>query len=297
MDAAMRYFYETATCGSMRAASDKLGVAVSSISRQIAQLEHQFGILLFERNRRTIKLTEAGLLVFEYHRNSNAKRDMLTEQIAALRGSRSGKVSIAVGEGFLSSVFLGVVDAFQATHPEVEIVITVEPTTDAVRHVIDDEVHFAFVLQCPPEPKIRLRATVAQPLLVVCSPDHPLASLESVTLKELAQHELALPPPVTRIRQLLAAAEVKRDIWLAPRITSSSIYSLRILAKAGRLATILPEVSILAELAEGSLTAVRIAEPELETAEMSIISRVGRQLNGAPAKFLPLLETKLVSYR
>jgi DNA-binding transcriptional LysR family regulator len=282
MDAAMRYFYETATCGSMRAASDKLGVAVSSISRQIAQLEHQFGILLFERNRRTIKLTEAGLLVFEYHRNSNAKRDMLTEQIAALRGSRSGKVSIAVGEGFLSSVFLGVVDAFQATHPEVEIVITVEPTTDAVRHVIDDEVHFAFVLQCPPEPKIRLRATVAQPLLVVCSPDHPLASLESVTLKELAQHELALPPPVTRIRQLLAAAEVKRDIWLA---------------KAGRLATILPEVSILAELAEGSLTAVRIAEPELETAEMSIISRVGRQLNGAPAKFLPLLETKLVSYR
>ncbi len=38
-DSALHYFYEAANLGSMRLASDKIGVAVSSISRQIAQLE------------------------------------------------------------------------------------------------------------------------------------------------------------------------------------------------------------------------------------------------------------------
>ena len=59
-DAKLRYLAETASLGSMRAASEKLDVAVSSISRQIAQLEADIGLPLIERGRRSIKLTEAG---------------------------------------------------------------------------------------------------------------------------------------------------------------------------------------------------------------------------------------------
>ncbi len=45
-DNALHYFYEAANMGSMRLASEKIGVAVSSISRQIAQLEQQMGVAL-----------------------------------------------------------------------------------------------------------------------------------------------------------------------------------------------------------------------------------------------------------
>ena len=58
-DNALNYFYEAAKRGSMRLASEKIGVAVSSISRQISQLERTFGMSLIEPGRRSIKLTEA----------------------------------------------------------------------------------------------------------------------------------------------------------------------------------------------------------------------------------------------
>ena len=45
-DGALQYFYEAANLGSMRLASDKIGVATSSISRQIAQLEYELGVPL-----------------------------------------------------------------------------------------------------------------------------------------------------------------------------------------------------------------------------------------------------------
>src|ERR1700680_2119286 len=66
-DLNLRYLYEAAKLGSMRAAADNLGVAVSSVSRQISQLEADMGIGLIEHGRRTIKLTEAGLLLIEHY--------------------------------------------------------------------------------------------------------------------------------------------------------------------------------------------------------------------------------------
>ena len=48
---ALYYFHEAARLGSMRLASDKIGVAVSSISRQIAQLERDMGVALIERGQ------------------------------------------------------------------------------------------------------------------------------------------------------------------------------------------------------------------------------------------------------
>src|SRR3546814_280979 len=98
-DNALHYFYEAASLGSMRLASDKIGVAVSSISRQIAQLEAEMGIALIERGRRSIRLTEAGKLAYDYHKNQLADREALMNQLQELREVKTGRIDLAVGEG------------------------------------------------------------------------------------------------------------------------------------------------------------------------------------------------------
>ena len=55
----LRYLYEAARLGTMRAASEELNVATSSISRQIAALEKDLGMRLIEGGRRKIKLTDS----------------------------------------------------------------------------------------------------------------------------------------------------------------------------------------------------------------------------------------------
>src|SRR5260370_20095112 len=57
---ALRYFLETARLGSIRRAAEKLYVAPSAVSRQIALLERNFGAPLFERHVAAARPTPAG---------------------------------------------------------------------------------------------------------------------------------------------------------------------------------------------------------------------------------------------
>lgn len=59
-DTALRYFLEVAQCGSVSLASQRLHVAMSAISRQIANLELQLETPLFERHARGMVPTAAG---------------------------------------------------------------------------------------------------------------------------------------------------------------------------------------------------------------------------------------------
>lgn len=114
---ALYYFHEAARLGSMRLASDKIGVAVSSISRQIAQLERDMGVALIERGRRSIRMTEAGQLAYEYYQGCVANEEAFMNRLHEHRQMKAGKVSIAVGEGFLGGFFSKVLEEFRASTP------------------------------------------------------------------------------------------------------------------------------------------------------------------------------------
>ena len=126
-DNAFNYFYEAASLGSMRLASEKIGVAVSSISRQISQLETVMGVTLIERGRRSIRLTEAGQLVFDFHREQLADREGLLNRLQELREVKTGHIQLAIGEGFIGNAFARTIDQFQRRNPVSRSRSTVAP--------------------------------------------------------------------------------------------------------------------------------------------------------------------------
>lgn len=295
-DTGLNYFFEAASLGSMRMASDKIGVAVSSISRQIAQLEQELGVALIERGRRSIKLTEAGRLTYDYHKQQLADREALINRLQDLREMRAGHIDLAVGEGFLGRSFTSIIETFQRRNPGITVSITAASTSDIVRMVLDDDAHIGMILSTTDEPRIRLRASAVQPLMVICAPDHPLAQRESLTLADLARHDVCLPPKGFRIRQVLNAAEKRAQVWLEPSLTTTSIHVMRETARAGRAVTVLPTIAVLAEIEDRSLVARPLRDDELEHSTISLIHRLGRQLDGPPARLLGILEAKLKTW-
>jgi DNA-binding transcriptional LysR family regulator len=290
---ALYYFYEAASLGSMRLASDKIGVAVSSISRQIAQLEKTMGVALIERGRRAIRVTEAGRLAYEYYQGCIANEEAFMNRLHEHRQLKAGKVSIAIGEGFLGGFFSKVLEDFQGQHPGIAVTASVLPTSEIVHAVLEDDAHFGLIFNDCTEPKIRVRATVAQPLMVICAPDHPAAKRKSLSLKDLSTYDLCLPDANLRLHQILREAERREQVWLEPVLTTSSIYVMREAARAGRMVTILPRIAAAAELEDGRLVARPIYEADLEHTSVSLIHRLGRQLDGAPARLMAAFEARL----
>ena len=293
LEVALGYFYEAATLGSMRLASEKIGVAVSSISRQIAYLEKQLGVTLIERGRRSVLLTEAGRMTIEYHRGQVSDREALINRLRDLREMKTGRVDVAVGEGFFGQSFSNLIDGFQRRNPGIVVSVLTGTTNEIERMVLEDEAHIGLIFGTSNEPKIRTRTALAQPLEVICQRDHPAAKMAALTLTDLKRFASCLPPKGFRIRHLLHDAEKRAQTWLDPLIVTTSLQLMRDLVRSGRMVTVLPRIAAVAELAEGTLVARPLLEEELEHATVSLIHRLGRQLDGAPSRLLGQIETKL----
>lgn len=288
-DAKLRYLAEAAALGSMRAAGEKLDVAVSSISRQIAHLEAAVGVPLIERGRRTVKLTEAGELAIRYYRESIAQREALVSSMQALRGLRTGQIQLAVGEGFLNAL-TPLLQSFMTRYPGVLLSVNMAGSLDVIRQVCDDEAHIGLVFHSPADPRINVRASLVQPIRLIVHPKHPLAGASSVTLRQVAEHKLCLPEPSFRIRQMIGLAEASEQISLAPHVNTNSLHLLRELVKTGNFATFLPESAAIIEISQRELISVPVACRALQDTTLSLICRLGRTLPSAPAAFLPMLE-------
>ena len=141
-DERLRYLYESARLGSMRAASEFLNMAPSSISRQIAGMEKELGIELIERSRHTVQLTAAGQLAVQYYRDRLSQREALTSSIDDLRGHRQGHIVVAVGQGLVRMPLVRSLSEFVEKFPGIALTIKNASTRDVASFVRNDDAHF-----------------------------------------------------------------------------------------------------------------------------------------------------------
>ena len=254
-EAKLRYLVEAAALGSMRAASDKLDVAVSSVSRQIANLESELGLLLIERGRRSIKLTEAGELALRDHRESLAHREALDSSFQALKGA-AGNIQLAIGEGFVA-VLSSLLQQFLNKNAGVSLSVAAASTLDVIRYVVDDEAHIGMVFHAPADPKLSVRCSIPQPINLIAHPAHRLAKLPSVTLKQMAEHRLCMTESGFRIRQIIGMAEMQERVSVSSRIVTNSLQLIRQMVKSGDYVTLMPDIAAFSELENRELVSIR----------------------------------------
>jgi DNA-binding transcriptional LysR family regulator len=275
-DRRIALLYEAWRHGSMRAAADVLDLAPSSVSRQIARLEQETGAALIEHGRREIRLTDAGHAVMDYYRARQAGIEDLEGRLQDLSTGRSGQVDLALGEGFLGPALYDTLDTFMDRYPGMTLSVSVTDTTQMVRLLLEDEVHFGLGFHPLSHPQIVSRYRAPVPLMAIMHAEHPLAGRESIDFKTLCGEPLALMGQSFRIRQMLDAAAIDSGHMIAPGFTSNSIALLTRMAVAGRALTILPAFSVSAEIASGALAGVAIEAPQLQAVYVHLLARRSR---------------------
>lgn len=286
-DLNLQYLYEAARLGSMRAAADLLTVAASSISRQIAQLEAEIGTALIEHGARRIKLTEAGRLLIEYHEAQLAQREIFEARLSDLKGLRTGRISLAVGEGFVGTPLSTLINGFVRKYSGLQVDVRILASSKEVaRLVVEDEAHLGLAFHACDDPRIRVVSSVSHPLCAVMLPSHPLARRAAVTLSELIRYPMCLPECSLRTRQILKEVETAERVTLQPNVTSNSIVLLKSLLQSGELCTLLPLLAVADEVERGDFIAVPLDGAALHGTSVHLITRLGRRLAPAPLNLI-----------
>ena len=136
----MRILVRVVDSGSFSAAARQLGVAPSSVSRQINELEEDLGARLFTRTTRKLSLTEAGHLF--YNRASRIINDVDETKLALSQlGSPSGILRVTVPSGIGREVVMSAIPGFLEKYPAIKIVWSM---TDRTVDIVDDAIDVAI---------------------------------------------------------------------------------------------------------------------------------------------------------
>jgi DNA-binding transcriptional LysR family regulator len=209
----MEYIVAIAEEGSFTKAAARHHIAQSALSHQVARLEAELGVRIFERTSRSVRLSDAGQVVLPFVRQilqdiANA-RSALDELAGAMRGSLRIGMTQTAGQTLNLVALIG---QFHRGHPDIEITAITGPGGELIEDVHHGKLDVALAAFPPEEiPQDVTFEPVGEPepLVAVVPSDHRLVTRKWVSLEKLAKEGPFVEfRPGTALREQVDAAFV-----------------------------------------------------------------------------------------
>jgi len=181
----VRIFTAVATQGSFTGAADALHISQSAVSRAVRELERQVGMALVERHSRGVILTEAGTQLVLHARRIFALERLAELSLEELQTLQRGHLAIGASTTigiYMLPVLLGI---YHRRYPGIELFLDIGNTQQIVRHVLDHRLDVAYVEGPVEQSDLVLTPWREDELVVIASPNHPLAQRPSLTARDL----------------------------------------------------------------------------------------------------------------
>ena len=202
-----------ASSDGIASAGARLGMTPSATSHALKALEKSLSIALIDRNAPGVKLTHAGEAILPHVRDVFASLQIVRATAAA--GAKLDTGLLTIGSHGASSslnVLPPILEAFKKRYPGVDIFVTEKPDVEIARDIIERRIEIGVVAL--PKEELDTQILAVDELLVVLPPDHPLATLDTVPVKALADYPIVMTHAGSQpvIARMFAKARVKPHI-------------------------------------------------------------------------------------
>ncbi len=185
-------FVAVARVGHFTRAADEIGIAQPSLSRQVAALEKDVGVRLFDRGPRAVTLSAAGEALLPVAVRMLEDRAAAYRRIDELTGLTGGRLRLGATPSLCISLATEVLSRFRAAHPGVELHVTEAGSRTLTTKLAQGELDLALVVaeRADDSAGLVLTPLLREELVVVSSANLPAPTRRGViTLAELASQE------------------------------------------------------------------------------------------------------------
>ena len=201
--AQLRAFHYVATHGGFSRAAEALFLTQPAISDQVRKLEAAYDILLFDRHKRQVKLTEKGAALLEI---TNRMFDAEAQAIDYLNESRAltvGTLRLVVDSAYHITPML---KAFQARYPAIKIALRVGNSEDVIKALQGYTADIGVLGELADAAGFEVRPLGETPLIAFAAKAGAYGARTEMSYAELAKAPLVMRERGSKTRQKLEAA-------------------------------------------------------------------------------------------
>lgn len=237
-------FLHVAELHSFSRAARELDYSQSAVSSQIALLEDELGVPLFDRVGKTVCLTEAGQTFLHY------ARTLLTtaqQAKAALQPAPEahGSLRIAIADSLCSALMPDLLARFHALCPRVEVSLRTATTQEMQDLLASNRADLAYTLDLPlTYPACRVLLDEPEACCFLAPAGHPLAGRQGLMLADLAGQEFLLTERGMSYREALELQLAASQLALHPYLELGNAALLCRLVEQGLGLTFLPRYMV-----------------------------------------------------
>jgi DNA-binding transcriptional LysR family regulator len=252
-----------AAAGSFTGAGEKLHVSQSAISRQILLLEEELNEAVFLRVGRRIRITPAGEALLQLsHRVFQDLKDTVSF-ISDSRQALRGPVRLVGGMTVSLYVFPALLREFRRIHPQADLKIWAGATERCTAAIRAGTADLGLLTLPVEEPDLVSVPALAEELLLVASPSHPLARKKRIVAQDLRKQNFVLFESGSNTRRVIDEFFLRESVDARIVMETENVEIIKALVRHNIGISIVSFQSVAREFASGQLFGARIAGQEL----------------------------------
>ena len=287
----LQIFADLIDTGSFSRAAEKNFVSQSAVSQRLRALERDYGQRLVERGqgRGRVSPTAAGETLYQGSRALLQGAQALDTEMRQMSDEVAGTVRVATVYSVGLHALPPRLKPFLAAHPRVNVHLEYEQT-DKVYDDVASGVLDVGIVACPTAKRgLEVIPFAEEEIVVICAPEHPLAGLSQVTLRQLD----GLPfigfaddiPTRRLVDERLRAAGVRVRMVT----TFDNIETIKNLVEIGSGVSLLPADTARQEERAGTLAVLPLAPSDAFTRPTGLLLKKSQARRAAVRAFVDAL--------
>lgn len=200
----IRYFLAVAEEMNFSRAAEKLCIAQPPLSRQIMDLENELGVILFNRKKHALSLTDEGALFKQYAIQVLELVDHSTSEVRELRHGLQGMINLGTVEGNAPRLLAEWISKFHNENPHVQYTLWNGNSDDVVQRVMNGLCEIAVIMEPHNGVGINSIPIYSEKWIAIIPKNHPILenNKEKLTMEQIADYELIIPSRESRLSEI-----------------------------------------------------------------------------------------------
>ena len=189
----LRYFIAVAEELNFSKAAQRLFTAQPSLSQQIKDLENSLNIILFNRTKRKVELTEEGSIFLNYARNTIAQADHAIELARQTAKEQRNMIKIGLIPVVEIKVFPLILPNYRFEYPDLKFTLNSMYDLQQIHALETGEFDLGFIREKYTSEYLTSQLILREKMIFILPKDHPLAKYSVIPLQALKNINMIVP--------------------------------------------------------------------------------------------------------